>query len=264
MASMTEEWAMLWYQCLSENYDYSLYADARLAGDVATCKKYEQQFELIADIYEDFGKLESLMTCDFDRDSFWWREWFQPRQHLFMADVKQLHELPAAITPDSLILSVPLHGALDETLAAANRVIEGAYAKAGLGNTRMPKYRLREIDGVPAVKIDLVRHAVITSISKWSYQPSPSDGDKVNKISIEFLKRHMHDMGWHLGPREMEDLMVHNYVAPDRQESFETLIRRHRKLFRTLSRNAIRASFPDKRPFQSRVWDRFKSEQTLR
>lgn len=37
MTAMTEEWVMLWYQCLSENYDYSEYADANLAkgGDSA-------------------------------------------------------------------------------------------------------------------------------------------------------------------------------------------------------------------------------------
>lgn len=262
MTVMTEEWAMLWYQCLSENYDYSLYADARIAGNAEVCQKYEQQFDQIADIYSDFGKLRSLDDCSLDPESWWWKEWFEPRQHLFMADVKQLPEPPAAIAPDTMLLSIPLTGAMDETVAAATRAIEGAFSRNNLAGTVIPKYRLLEKDGQPATKIDQVRHAVITSISKWSYIPPPGDGDVVNKISIDFLKRQMHNMGWQLGEREMQDLMQRDYVDPDRQESFAVLIRRHRKLFRALSRNTIRRSFPDTRPLKSTVWDRFKGEQT--
>lgn len=262
MAMMTEEWAMLWYQCLSENYDYSLYADARVGGNVEICQQYERQFERIADIYDDFGKLHSLDDCSFDPESWWWQEWFAPRQHLFMADVRQLPEPPAAIAAGTMLLSIPLTGAMDETIAAATRVIERAFSRTNLAGTFTPKYRLLEKDGQPAIKIDQVRHAVITSISKWSYVPPPSDGDVVNKVSIDFLKRYLRDMDWHLGEREMADLLDRDYVNPDREESFAVRIRRHRKLFRALSRNTIRGSFPDKRPFRSLVWDRFRSEQT--
>lgn len=259
---MTEEWAMLWYQCLSENYDYSLYSDARIAGDKVACQEYEYKFPLIADIYNDFGKLNSLHDCSFDPDSWWWQEWFTARRHLFLPDVKQLTELPAAITPDTMVLSIPLTGTKDETVATAMRAIVSAFDRSGQADTVLPKYRLMEKDCAPAVKIDQVRHAVITSIDKYSYQPSSEQGNSVNKVSIEFLKRQLGNMGWHFGEREMDDLMQRNLVEPERQESLAVLIRRHRKIFRALSRNTIRASFPDKRPFKSLVWDRFKSEQT--
>ena len=34
MIEMTEEWVSFWYQCLSQNIDYSLYCDARVSGDL--------------------------------------------------------------------------------------------------------------------------------------------------------------------------------------------------------------------------------------
>ncbi len=264
MTMMTEEWAILWYQCLSENYDYSLYSDARHANDRGTCSSYEQRFELIADIYEDFGKLDSLYDCNATPDSWWWKEWFEPRRHLFMPNVFVLPSTQFHDATNSIRLCIPIGGPLDETIAAVASQITSVYAQHANAGKAPPKYRLRQDRGQPAVKLEQVRHAVITSTSKWSYQPSPDTGDHVNKISIHFLQQHLNDMGWRLGQREMEDLMKNSYVDPDKQESYQVLIRRHRKLFRDLSRNTIRASFPDKRPFNSLVWDRFQGEQTYK
>ena len=264
MATMTEEWVILWYQCLSENYDYSKYADARLTEDVALCREYEKKFPLIADIFADFGKLRSLDDCDATPDTWWWTDWFEPRRHLFMPSVAVLPSGQFHYAVNSVVLSVPLAGTLEETIAAAASRIKAAYAQSAAAGTSPPKYRLREEGGKPAIKFDLVRHAVITSISKWSYQPSAETGDLVNKVSIHFLQRHLNDMGWRLGDRETEDLIALGYVDPDKQESFRTLIGRNRRLFRALSRNTIRASFPDNRPFKSQVWDRFQMEQTYK
>lgn len=264
MTIMTEEWAILWYQCLSENYDYSLYADARVADDVATCRQYEREFEKIAEIYQDFGKLISLIDCYATPDSDWWREWFEPRRHLFMPRVEVIGKGQACNVDNSVVLSVPLGAPLEEAVAAAQRQIAQAYAQSEIAGTTPPKYRLYEIRQKPAVKFDMMRRAVITSISKMSYLPPPRIGDLVNQVSIDFMQRHIDEMGWRLGAKEREDLMQRGYIPAHMQDTFRVLIGKHRKLFRALSRNTILASFPDKRPFNSLVWDRFQMKQTYK
>ena len=165
---------------------------------------------------------------------------------------------------NSVVLRVPLGASLEETVAATRSQIAKAYALSDSAGTTPPKYRLYDIRQEPAVKLNLVHHAVITSISKWSYQPSPGTGDLVNQVSIEFMQRHLDDMGWRLGAKEREDLMERDYIPVHMQDTYRVLIGRHRKLFRALSRNTIRASFPDKRPFNSLVWDRFQMKQTYK
>jgi hypothetical protein len=144
MAIMTEEWVILWYQCLSENYDYSKYADARMADDVNVCRNYEQQFPLIDDIFTDFGKLDSLYDCDATPDTWWWTEWFEPRRHLFMPNVVVVPDGQICTTVDRVLLSVPLTGTMEETIAAATSRITAAFAQNSVAGTAPPKYRLRE------------------------------------------------------------------------------------------------------------------------
>lgn len=264
MSLMTEQWVILWYQCLSENYDYSLYADARMADDLATCREYERQFEMIADIYEDFGKLDSLYDCDATPDSQWWIEWFEPRRHLFMPRLEILSNEQRCNDPNSVVIRIPLGATLEATVAAAQELITQAYEKSDIAGANLPKYRLFEIDNTPAVKLDLVRRAVITSISKRLYRPSSETGDVVNQVSIEFLQHHHNDMGWGLSTREVDDLELRNIIPVYRKDSFRTRIHRNRQLFRKLSRNTLRASFPDQRPFKSLVWDRFQMKQSYK
>ena len=264
MSLMTEQWVILWYQCLSENYDYSLYADARMADDLATCREYERQFEMIAEIYEDFGKLDSLYDCDATPDSHWWIEWFEPRRHLFMPRLEILSHEQRCNDPNSVVIRIPLGATLEATVAAAQELITQAYEKSDIAGANLPKYRLYEIDNKPAVKFDIVRHAVITSISKRFYKSSSDSTGTVNDVSSDFLKRHLNDMGWRISELEMNDLLQRDFISLHRQDSFRTLIGRNRKRFRMLSRNTLRASFPDKRPFKSLVWDRFQMEQTYK
>ena len=83
MLTMTEEWVSFWYQCLSQNIDYSTYCTARSEGDTAKCAEYEARFDRIADIYQDFGELDGW--GDTTIQSSGWKEWFEPRRHLFIA-----------------------------------------------------------------------------------------------------------------------------------------------------------------------------------
>lgn len=75
---MTEEWVSHWYQCLTQNIDYSLYCDARDSGNEVQCAAYEARFDRVRDIYDDFGTLDGWP--DAGMQSALWQEWFEPRR----------------------------------------------------------------------------------------------------------------------------------------------------------------------------------------
>jgi hypothetical protein len=257
---MTEEWVMLWYQCLSENYDYSMYSKAKDEGDTRTCADYEARFDRIADIYQDFGTLRSL--TDWHMESDIWREWFPRRKHLFLPDV----QVGSALSSDTthLNLMVPLDGPIEETVAEAARLIRSACERNPQMETRMPKYRLHTVNGKTVHDVSVVRKSVITSINKWLNATPGEETPDVAGLIQAFAWQYLHAMEWKLGDAEYEALQRTHRLPVHRVEAFTTIVNRYRLLFRALSRNTIRGRFPDKSPYKSLVWDRFKGEQTYK
>jgi len=247
---------MLWYQCLSENYDYSLYSEAKEKGDEETCAAYEAKFDKIAEIYEDFGKLESLNS--WRMDSHIWQAWFPQRKHLFLPNV----QVSAAHAEDNwhLNLTIPLDGPIEETIAEASRMIRSACEQSPHMETIAPKYRLHTVEGKTVHDISVIRKSVITSINKW-LNASPGYTPDVGVLIQEFAAHHLEDMEWKLSDADYETLQRTHRLPVYRIEAFTTVVTRYRKTFRALSRNTIRGHFPDTSPYKSLVWDRFQGKQ---
>lgn len=256
-----EHWALLWYQCLSENYDYSMYADARAFDDVAVCLEYEKKFNLIEDIYADFGKLESLL--DSGTDGYRWQQWFKRKKYLFMPDVTQVEDENFQHRQDSLLLNIPIHGNLEDTLREAQRQIELAFEARSSYRPVLPKYQLRIVDGRIAHGYEEVRQAVITSVGKHVGPPNAQDQQSIRDSMLKFLARHIDELGWTIDSHAKIDLQANRKMDDLRYDSFRARINTSRKKFRAFSRNALRASFPDDRPYDSLVWDRFTKKATL-
>lgn len=262
MTVMTEEWVMLWYQCLSENYDYSLYADAKVRGEVEVCKEYELKFEKIAEIYEDFGRLISLDYLD--KSSLIWREWFEPRKQLFMPDVRVVKPDELSLKDGEVLLSVPLQVTEAETIAAITLEIKRLYAVHGTARAAPPKYKLHKIRGSVAHGYEQVKQAVVTSVGKFSDDLDPrrlQPGFTMREAMSGFLQRHAHELGWGIDPDVQRNLMRGGTLDEDSYENLKPRINRSRREFRKLSRNVIWGSFPDMRPFDSSVYDRFQKEK---
>lgn len=262
MTAMTEEWVMLWYQCLSENYDYSLYADARVQGDTDTCKEYEKKFEKIAEIYEDFGRLRSL--DDLDKSSWEWRAWFEPRKHLFMPDVRVVKPDELAIKDGEILLSVPLQATEAETVAAVALEIKRIYSSQLTVSPKPPKYKLYKVRGNVAHGYQQVKQAVVTSVGKFSDDLDPrrlQPGFTMRDAMTDFLRRHLHELGWGVDVEVERQLEGGDRLDEDSYEELKPRINRSRREFRKLARNVIWGSFPDMRPFDSLVWDRFQKEK---
>lgn len=265
MTAMTESWTILWYQSLSENYDYSMYSDARDRGDTKVCKAYEQKFEKIVEIFEDFGPLISLADCD--TSSWVWREWFEPRKHLFMPNVRLIKSDELSRTAREILLSIPLQRTAEETVAAISLEIQRIYNEQEVVPSAPPKYSLYKVRGKVAHGYEQVKQAVVTSVGKFSDSLDPrrhQPNYTIRDAMTEFLQRHIHELGWGMDPRVEQDLMQLGVLDEDSFENFKPRINKGRREFRKLARNVIWGSFPDMRPFDSLVWDRFQQEKSDR
>jgi hypothetical protein len=262
MTKMTEEWALLWMQCLFQNMDYQKYCIHSDADDEEEEKaELAQKFPLIADLYEDFGYERSWPKLGLDDTK--WRDWFEPRRHLFMADIKELKAGEEAEHKNGFItLHLPLQKRLSETVADVEAFLSPLYATKAFESQPEPKYRLNlKRDGRVAIGYEEVRQAVITSTDEELFDAYIT-GKRltVKQAQIGFLRRKINDLGWSLTVFEKRKLIDAGYLDEDIYESMKTRINRSRKLFGLLSANAIYASFPNNKVIDSESWDYFKNQ----
>jgi hypothetical protein len=261
MTQMTEEWAGFWYQCLSENVDYSRYCAACERNDHDTRSRIELRIAGIAGLHADFGPLDGWPEGGLE--SARWRTWFVPRRHLFMPDVRAL------ATPSDhqqrvgdVLLVIPLLADQAATRSAVDRYLAHLYGQPQVILAQSPKYRLHETEGRIAHGYEKVRQAVITSTRSYAYHPETFEALTIREATIEFLRNEIDNLGWTLDPAAKRDLLRSGHLSEDRYETFKVRINRCRKDFKAFARNAVRGVFPDDSPFESEVMDQFKGEQS--
>lgn len=256
MALMTEEWASLWYQCLTQNIDYSLYCNARDSGNEAQCVAYEARFDKVRDIYDDFGTLDGWP--DAGLQSALWREWFEPRRHLFLVEPRTIAD-PASYTARAgyALVEVPLHADVGVTRAAVAAYVDAQYAKPDLVHASAPKYVLREAGARPAHGIQQVRQACRSVVRSYRYDPETFEELRHREAVAAFIRAEIDNMGWTLDPKARDELAATGKLSEQRLESFRVMLDRCRRDFKAFAANTIRASFPDDRPFESAVLDMF-------
>ena len=261
---MTEEWVVLWAHCLFENMDYQKYCIHSDADDEEEEKaELERKFPLIADLYNDFGPERSWPKLGlFDPK---WREWFEPRRHLFMADIKRPTEKDLQGNEEGFInLRIPLQSRLEDTVADVRDYLAPMYIATAHHPQPEPKYKLKtKRDGRVAIGYEEVRQAVLTATDADLFDAYMKGKQlTIKQAQIGFLSRKINELGWSMGVREKKKLIDHGYLDEDAYEGFKTRINRARKLFTLLSANAINASFPDDEKTQSTSWDYFKNMPT--
>lgn len=252
MNKMTEEWALLWYQCLYANQDYARYVQLVCYGEVEGPPSQWDHIEGIDDLYEDFGPVDDGPNVDLT--SVYWEEWFEPRKHLFIPSIEAIdHTSEILLKPDHIALIIPLQSTARETSKIVENYIDRYYKNKIINAAQPPKYQLHLKNGRVALGYQQVRQAVITATRDPDF--SWSEKKNIKENMIKFLQRELDNLGWTLDPKAREDLMVRGVMSEERFEIFKTRINRCRRDFRALSRNAVRGRFPDITPFTSEVYD---------
>jgi len=251
---MTEEWASLWYQCLTQNIDFSLYCQAREDGNAAKCAVLEAKFDKIAGIYDDFGTLDQWPESGMQ--SQLWREWFEPRRHLFMSAPRVVSDLRGyEARPGYLLLEVPVHDDAKATGALIAELIDRQRGAGSVGQAPRPKYTLRQVDGKPAHGLQQVRQACRSVARSYLYDLETFEKLRHVDAVAAFVRHEIDNMGWTLDPKARAELESTGRLPEQRLESFKAMLNRCRRDFKAFAANTVRASFPDDRPFESTVLD---------
>jgi hypothetical protein len=256
MTAMTEEWVSLWYQCLTQNIDYSLYCGARDSGDDAKCAELEARFDKINDIYADFGTLDGWPEDGMQ--SRQWIDWFEPRRHLFMTEPRLVRDSRAYVSrPGYVLVEMPLQGDAKVAGAAVAALIERHCASGDALSAPAPKYALREVAGRLSHGLQQVRQACRSVARSYRYDPETFEELRHQEAVAAFVRQEIDNMGWTLDPKAREELARTGTLSEQRLESFKAMLNKCRRDFRAFASNTIRASFPDDRPFESNVLDLF-------
>lgn len=257
---MTEEWASYWIQCLSANSDYTDFRIAAERGDTEKCLLIERKIKGITELYRDFGRVFGIIgsyeTC---QD---WKNWFEPRRHLFLSSPKTL--LAGEVVSDSrskLNLEIPLHATAKETIDSVARFINSHYENNEVSVADTPKYQLHKPYGLLLCGLQAVKRAVMTSYRSYAYE---MDGSyrSIDDASKEFLRHEIGELGWCKNNKDLlQRLQSGAEVTEDEWELLLPRVREARRTFVKLSSSAVRGRFPDDTVQESKVLCQFWGEE---
>lgn len=257
---MTEEWVLFWYQCLSENIDYSSYCSAAARDDKKTCASLEEKFPLLPELLNDFGPPLGWPREGISGDA--WKEWFAPRRHLFIQEIEQIED-GVTVAPEVgyALLRVPLQPTARATLAMVRDHLDRLYATAEQTVAPPPKYKLHMRGRRIACGYEQVRQAVHTSTVSYAIDKS-GDYVSLRTAIVNFLRGELDNMGWRMSTPARAKLMKEGGdLDEDTYEKFRVRVNKCRRDFEALSQNAIHGRFPDTtRRSDSEVMDHFWGE----
>jgi hypothetical protein len=236
---MTEEWASLWYQCLSQNIDYSLYCRARAEDNTAKCDAFETRFQGVAELYDDFGELDGWP--DPGLKSKQWQEWFKPRQQLFMLTAS-IVDSSAATGPfeSHLRIDVPLLRDASSTTKLVGQLIADHYAQHMVLPMPEPKYSLHKKNGRLAHGLQQVRQSCVSAARSYRYDAETFAELPHARAVTEFVRNEIDTMGWSLDPAARKQLNELGTLSEQRMESFKAMLNRCRRDFKAFARNTMR------------------------
>jgi hypothetical protein len=257
MAVMTEEWVSFWYQCLSQNLDYSRYCKARRANDTAQCQGFEARFDRIKEIYDDFGELDGWGDTTIESPE--WKAWFDPRKHLFTAgsprEIAAPHQYVAR--PGYLLLEIPLQKSAEDTCSSIEAYLAAHYSDHSVVPVPKPKYVLKTVDGRPAHGYEQVRQACLSAARSYRYDLQTFEELRHVDAVAAFVRHEIDNFGWKIDPKARKKLLETGELSEQNLESYKAMLNKCRRDFRAFAANTIRGSFPDATPFASDVLDMF-------
>lgn len=260
MSQMTEEWALFWRQCLTENLTYSEYCSAVARGDKKTCARLAKTFPLLPELVKDFGPSLGWPRGGVSGED--WREWFEPKRHLFMQAVEQLGEgAKTEQTEGYVLLRVPLQPTVTATTALVRNHLNYLYSMAPPAPAPSPKYQLYLRRQRVASGYKRVKQAVHTSTVSYAIDEH-GEYVSVRQAIVNFLLDEHDSMGWRMNTPAKAALMKKGGDRDDAiYEKFRVRVDRARRDFVALSQNALHGRFPDLTPRDdSEVIDQFWGE----
>ena len=96
-----------WFHCFKENQVFETYCQAKRSKETAVCKKLEEEYERIGELYDDWGDIYALPSMH-DSEGDNWEKWLAEKSHLFFESPVTLHSNSVKQIPGTdLLISIP-------------------------------------------------------------------------------------------------------------------------------------------------------------
>lgn len=254
MTVMTEEWVSLWYQCLSANMDYAFYCTARTENNEEESKEYEDKFEHIANIYRDFGELDQWPETGIDSDD--WREWFEPRRHLFMSEVKSVMSASDYQQAQGhILLDISISHDRAKTDECISKFLDAYYDKQVINSAPEPIYALHlNGKGKVACGLKRVKNACIVQAQCYFIPKDDNYPDwnlTYRDTLAEFLTDKLEQLDWVFDTKAKTNTeAITQFKATGKLtdahfEKFKRQVNRSRVDFKAFAGNVLHNRFPD-------------------
>ena len=134
-------WARQWFRYLKLNENYAEYCTAITNKSRTVIKRLHKEFELIEQLYSDWGNIYEVNIFDTRNKIF--RKWYELNKHLFEEQLSSITTISTAkdIKADTLNLSINLYATKAKTQKQVKDYIDNYYSKHTVKNNN-PPYQL--------------------------------------------------------------------------------------------------------------------------
>ncbi len=258
---MTSTWLAKWLWYFRQNHDFRVYCHAKRVGDDQTCASLEAEFDLIAELYADWGDIHSRRKVEpkaLDTFDGWHTG---GGGHLFMhpSAVTRVHKLEGyELKEGHILLEVPLSEKYSDVMARIEYYMQFFYKLNGvdgygkqLSEIRLdipePKYQLYAPNGkISAATIGAMKKAeYVQRVSQYKRD----DGKKFSNTDIVYAIKVDPDnpFGWSMTDDDRDAIKRGTFAKTLLGSSELSLVKRAKRDFDAYVRNTIYGRFPDSR-----------------
>jgi hypothetical protein len=248
-----------WMRYLVLNKEFFTYCRAKRSHNEGRCEALETKFELLPDLYADFG---DIYAAEIFKDKDKWLAWLDTRRHLFMErrPVVRLvaDQLEYKRKPASLLVEIPLCEKKADSMAAVKRFLDFYYdgepgqtpeevrkSRPGFSELRPPKYRLcsgaKNLSAASIGTLRKARYVEEVRRRRWMAGEAASHTDLVLAIKQDAKN----PFGWTLSEQDKKDVDKGVFKKALYGSSEITTVKRALKDYSAYVRNTIHGRFPD-------------------
>ena len=244
-----KEYVWRWFHCLRQNGDYEKYCLAKRNKNESACIELESEFELIADLFEDWEDIHILPSMQ-DKDSENWKKWLARKHHLFFpASIELFNKKIPTNDMTNIAVSVPMGFTKKSLKIMFDKFLDDHQEIQG----QWPKYNILELKGKTLVgtllRMDVAEIAVDLVVE--DDQAKEYMEDSCTYTATEFAASIMKSpflrkaiMGWHPNSDEQREMVKVGIVPATEVKNQARTINNLKKFRNECIKGTVKGIFP--------------------
>lgn len=187
-------WARTWFRYLKLNSNYEEYCTAVNKKNRTVIKRLHKQFDLIEQLYADWGNIYEVNIFDTRNKIF--RKWYELNKRLFEEQLHDITTIKTAkdINAETLNLSINLYSNKAKTKKQLNEYIDNYYSKHKVKSNNPPYQLYAPHNRLVTQTKELVERAS----NAYHLNKADADGKKpTNAEQVAYIYEAMHSKTTH-------------------------------------------------------------------